>query len=156
MVMIRSVVFRQRHKSLKDFQTTVASGIITRNFVSRSIIRENSRKPGALDAALKGKTIQGEGLKSSVQKSVEAEDKAKRILSRKSMYMNKPPPPIIPTPPPPPPRRGMKKYAWPITLIIVAAVGAFVYSRKDDEEEEFWKDVESGNILLDDDDEDEE
>lgn len=72
-------------------------------------------------------------------------------------------PPIMPSPLAPPPRPGAKaaivRSLWPITLLMTASLGLFIYLNEEDDNTDFWKTVETGGAILpedDDDDEDEE
>ena len=113
----------------------------------QSIIKRYKRTAGALDAALKGK---GNPLKVQETLSTGVGGGGREKISS----IKKGIPPIIPSPPPPPPKKGIRRYIFPISLVFIAAVSAFVLTLEDEEDDEFWKDVESGKILLSDDDDD--
>lgn len=66
----------------------------------------------------------------------------------------------MPSPLAPPPRPGKKaaimRSIWPITLVLTASLGLFIYLNEEDDNTDFWKTIETGGAILpDDDDEDE-
>lgn len=70
-------------------------------------------------------------------------------------------PPIIPSPLAPPPRKGTKaaflRMVWPLTLIMTASLGFYIYMNEEDDNYDFWKTIESGGaIVAEDDDNDDE
>lgn len=71
-------------------------------------------------------------------------------------------PPIMPSQLAPPPRPGAKaalvRSIWPVTMLMTASLGFFIYLNEEDDNTEFWKTIETGGAILpeDDDDDDEE
>ena len=69
-------------------------------------------------------------------------------------------PPIIPSPLAPPPRAGAKaaliRSLWPITLLLTASLGLFIYLNEEDDNTDFWKTIETGGAIVPDGDDDEE
>lgn len=68
-------------------------------------------------------------------------------------------PPIMPSPLAPPPRPGAKaaiaRSLWPITLLMTASLGLFIYLNEEDDNTDFWKTIESGGAIVPDDDDEE-
>ena len=66
----------------------------------------------------------------------------------------------MPSPLSPPPRPGAKaaivRSLWPITLLMTASLGLFIYLNEEDDNTDFWKTIETGGAILPDDDEDDE
>eukprot|EP00956_Cyclotella_meneghiniana_P005741 scaffold7454_cov77-Cyclotella_meneghiniana.AAC.5 len=68
-------------------------------------------------------------------------------------------PPIHHTPRPPPPRPGMRKYIFPISLVVFSAITAYFYVNNKNDNLEFWMAMQTGeavDITDDDDDDDDE
>lgn len=70
-------------------------------------------------------------------------------------------PPICHSPPPPPPRPGMRKYIFPLSLVVFAGIFGYFYVNNKNDNLEFWMAMQNGEAIDvgndedDDDDEDE-
>lgn len=69
-------------------------------------------------------------------------------------------PPICHSPPPPPPRPGMRKYIFPLSLVVCAGITGYFYVNNKNDNLEFWLAMQNGEAIDvgddDDDDEDDE
>lgn len=65
-------------------------------------------------------------------------------------------PPICNSPPPPPPRPGMRKYIFPMSLVIFAGITGYFYVNNKNDNIEFWLAMQNGEAVDVDDDDDEE
>lgn len=58
-------------------------------------------------------------------------------------------PPIPRSPPPPPPRPGMKKYVFPLSVLVTAGVVAYFYVNNQNDNLEFWQAMQEGRATVD-------
>jgi len=67
-------------------------------------------------------------------------------------------PPIMPSPLAPPPRPGAKaavvRSLWPITLLMTASLGLFIYLNEEEDNTDFWKTIETGGAIVPDEEDD--
>ncbi|KAL7506065.1 hypothetical protein ACHAXN_003412 [Cyclotella atomus] len=56
-------------------------------------------------------------------------------------------PPICNSPPPPPPRPGMRKYIFPMSLVVFAAITGYFYVNNKNDNIEFWLAMQNGEAV---------